>query len=202
MAAESKTQTESNLVVADRNASLVLASENVRIGVSGAIYVAPVGTAAPTDASAALPAEWVSLGYLHEDGVEFNPSQTTTNSINAWQNAAEVRKTVTEVKNSFKFKALEIKAATLALYFGRDIKAGDTDYHFGGSGLIRIAVVVDMIDGDEDWRVYAPQAEVTERAAFAWKNSEPVGLETTLSAYPDPSTDNLPFAAWHSKALV
>lgn len=189
-------------VIEDRNASLVLTSENVRVGVSGAVYAAPVGTAAPTDATTALPAAWKALGYLHEDGVEFNPSQTSTNSINAWQNAAEVRKTITDVKNGLKFKMLEIKADTLALYFGRPIAVGDDNYRFGGSGLSRVAIVVDMIDGTEDWRIYAPQSEVTERGAFVFKNSEPVGLEVTLSCYPDPSIDNLPFEAWHGAALL
>ena len=59
---------------------------NVSVGkpkVAGAIYVAPAGTALPTDASTNLAETFVSLGYISDAGV-VNSENSETTSIKAW----------------------------------------------------------------------------------------------------------------------
>jgi len=55
---------------------MAVAGSEVRVAGSGHVYLAPVGTAMPTD-TAALPADWVDLGYVTEDGVMFNFDRET-----------------------------------------------------------------------------------------------------------------------------
>lgn len=179
-----------------------LSSDNVMVAVSGAVYVAPSGTEAPADASTPLAAEWRPLGYLSEDGVTISPSQTDVTAINAWQESAEVRKSVTAVENTMAFTMIEVRAETLALYYGEEILAGATSYTFGGPGSGRKAFVVDVIDGDRVVRYYAPIGEVTERSETAYKNGEPIGLNVTVSVYPSAALSGRPFKAFHSEALV
>ena len=83
-----------------------LVSDNVRVGVTGAIYFAPSGTALPTSASAALNAAFTDLGYADETGVVETQGETITN-IRAWQNSAVVRKILTEHDLTYAFTALE-----------------------------------------------------------------------------------------------
>ena len=49
--------------------------------VSGAVHWAPKGTTVPTSVYSDLDSAFVDMGYLSEDGVEFNTDNT---SIKAW----------------------------------------------------------------------------------------------------------------------
>ena len=50
---------------------------------SGGVYMAPLGTALPTDASTALASEYVSLGYIAEGGVT-NSNSPESEDYKAW----------------------------------------------------------------------------------------------------------------------
>jgi len=58
----------------------------VRVAVTGAVYVAPTGSTAPTDATTALDAAWKSVGYISEDGV-VESNDTENEEVKAWQNS-------------------------------------------------------------------------------------------------------------------
>src|SRR5690606_12363406 len=70
-------------------------AENIVVAANGYVAIAPVGTALPTDAVAALDPAFTELGYLTEDGVSFSPS-LTVEEIGAWQSLAPVRTLLTE----------------------------------------------------------------------------------------------------------
>lgn len=182
--------------------ALTLTSDNVRVAITGNIYVAPTGSTAPTDAKTALDAAFKPLGYLSEDGISVNPSQVDTSSITAWQNSAEVRKTVTSIENTVEFTMIETNKATLEFYGSAVFADGNKSWKFGGAGLGRKALVIDWIDGTSEHRLYVPQAEVTSRGTIELKNGSPVGYNVTVSAYPDSSLGNLPFQEFTEVALV
>ena len=61
-------------------------SANVNAGkpaATGAIFVAPLGTTLPTDATTAKNGAFVELGYVSEDGVT-NSNSTNSADIKAW----------------------------------------------------------------------------------------------------------------------
>jgi hypothetical protein len=62
-----------------------LETSEVRAGITGELYAAPVGTALPTDTSTALNAAFKGLGYFSEDGVT-ETFEKDTEDITAWQN--------------------------------------------------------------------------------------------------------------------
>ena len=182
---------------------MTMNSANVRVGVTGAVYVAPLGSTPPTDQSTALDAAFADLGYVSEDGISISPGQISTNSIKAWQGSVEVRKSVTEVTNSVTFTMIETNAATLSLFLGEVIAVAANEYQFGGGTLPpRQAFVIDVVDGGDDIRYYIPEGEVSERGEMMFKNGEAIGYQVTIAAYPSSGISGRAFQAFHAKALT
>jgi hypothetical protein len=89
----------------------------VRVGVSGKLLCAPVGTAGPTDVTTDWPSGWYDLGYLDDDGPSLTPS-LSSEDIKAWQSLMPVRKVVTERTLEIKGKLIQENTETLVLAFG------------------------------------------------------------------------------------
>lgn len=174
-------------------------ADNVRVGLNGSVYIAPKGTTAPVDLDTAWGAGWVDLGYLSDDGVSMEYS-TDTEDINAWQSLSPVRKVLTSVDMTLGFTAIELKTATMKLYFP---SATMTDV----SGTVHKlsipaaptpderAIGLEWVDGDIKNRLTIARAEVTERGAITIGRSAAVGLEMTVSAYADSAPE---IAVWLS----
>ena len=57
---------------------MALDSDNVRVAVTGAVYVAPTGTAAPNYSDDALNVAFQDLGYVSADGIAESIDRATT----------------------------------------------------------------------------------------------------------------------------
>jgi hypothetical protein len=166
---------------------VALNADNVRVGLNGNVYLAPKGTTAPTDLDTAWPAGWSDLGYLSEDGVSMEFS-TDVQDINAWQSLSPVRRVLTSLDLTLQFTAIELKTATVKLYF-----PGSTMTDVAGSvhkldipaapGPDERALGLEWIDGTIKNRLIIARGEVTERGSIAIGRSDAVGLEMTFSAY-------------------
>lgn len=174
-------------------------ADNVRVGLNGSVYIAPKGTTAPTDLTTAWPAGWVDLGYLSDDGVEMSYS-TETEDINAWQSLSPVRKVLTGVDMTLGFTAIELKTATMTLYFP---SATMTDVA-GTVHKLSIpaapepderAIGLEWVDGDITNRLIIARGEVTDRESITFARSGAVGLGMTVSAYADTAPE---IAVWLS----
>jgi hypothetical protein len=156
-------------------------ANSVAVGVTGAVYRAPMGTTLPTTAAAALNAAFIELGYVSEEGIQ-ETQGTQTNDIRAWQNGTIVRKVQTSHDLTYDLSMLEVNAETIAAYYGNFDNATNA-WQINAAVLGRFAWVFDIIDGTNRLRIVLPEAEVTNRGAISYVNGDAVKFPLTLTAY-------------------
>lgn len=164
---------------------MALDAKNVRVAVTGAALVAPLGTTAPTNSTTAVAATFKDVGYISEDGVTQSIS-TDVSDIKAWQNGDVVRKVQTSHDYTLQFSMIETTDTTLKLYYA-DSTATAGAVKVTGAQSAHNVWVLDVKDGDDTIRIVLPDAQITERGEVTFKNDEAVGYDITLTAYPDTS---------------
>jgi len=149
-------------------------ADNVKIGVKGRAYVAPIGTAFPTDPFTAWGTGWVDLGYIHPDGLEEALGEDRT-EIPAWGEEAPVKTRIKSRDGTFKLTFLETTAEILQLYYA--VKASDMtavaatggkpQYLSFGTGQaspgIERALGLDIVEDDEIERIMIARVDVSDR---------------------------------------
>jgi hypothetical protein len=162
---------------------MTLDSDNVRVAVSGAVYVAPIGTTAPTDSGTALNASFKDLGFISADGIA-ETIDRSTNQIRAWQNGSLVREVTSEGTYSVSLTFLETNLDVLQLYYGATITDGALDGDPTSTGG-RKSFVIDVVDGDTVERTYIPAGEITAVGERTLASGEAIGYNVTITAYAD-----------------
>lgn len=176
---------------------MALDSDNVRVAVTGAVYVGPTTSAAPTTSSSTLTG-FTDLGYVSADGITETIDKTTS-QIRAWQNGALVREVVSEGTYSIQMTFIETNEDVLELYFGSTITDGVLNGDPTKSGG-RKSFVVDVVDGSIVERTYIPAGEITAVGERTLASGEAIGYNVTITAYAD--TDNVTFKKWFSELEV
>lgn len=162
---------------------MALDSDLVRVAVSGAVYVGPTATAAPTNSGTALAAGFVDLGYVSSDGITETIDRATS-QIRAWQNGALVREVTSEGTYSVSLTFLETNQEVLELYFGSDITGGVLNGDPTSSGG-RKSFVIDVVDGATVERTYIPSGEITAVGERTLASGDAIGYNVTITAYAD-----------------
>lgn len=173
---------------------MALDSDNVRVAVTGAVYVGPTSSAAPSSSSSTLTG-FTDLGYVSADGITETIDKTTS-QIRAWQGGALVREVVSEGTYSVTLTFIETNQEVLELYFGSDITAGELDGDPTNSGG-RKSFVMDVVDGTIVERTYIPAGEITAVGERTLASGEAIGYNVTITAYAD--TSNVTFKKWFSE---
>ena len=88
----------------------------VRLAPAGRIFVAPVGTALPTDVLTTLNVAFKELGYVDENGVQVTPNVDSF-GVPAWQSAVDVKTGISKIGVQLKFTAIQVTKDTTAQYF-------------------------------------------------------------------------------------
>ena len=166
---------------------MAIDTDEVVVGADGAVYVAPVGTAGPTDIATALNASFVDLGYVSEDGVEMTPG-VEMNPIPAWQSFYPIRHVVTGRSLELGFSLLQWNEDSIKLAFGGGTvtpTAGPPAYYTytppAPEDVDYRALVIEWEDGTKDYRLHIPRALVTDVGSITLQRSDPAGLDLTFS---------------------
>lgn len=154
--------------------------EEVYVAVDGIVSVGAFGTAeAPTSAVSVLDPDWDDVGYVSEDGVTETTEQSTT-ALRAWQNRKRVRTIVEEGSVRYQFRLIQTNADTVALYYGGTVQSDGSIIIDPTRERPTIAFNLDVIDGDNSIRAYAPEAQVVEVGDQVYSNGEAIGYEVTV----------------------
>lgn len=162
---------------------MALSADNVRVAVTGGIFVAPTGTALPTTPDTALNVAFDDLGYVSEDGVT-EAQDTEVTDFRAWQNGDVVRKVQTSHDLTYSFTLIETKTEVLEEFYG-PLNGGVVE--ITGDQLERKSWVIDVVDGDHEIRIVIPDGQVTERGEVTYATAEMIAYPVTVTCYPDDS---------------
>lgn len=166
---------------------MALVADEVRVAITGELYSAPRGTAAPTTAASALNAAFIGHGYVSEDGVTENWDDSVDNIV-AWQGATTVRAARTESTLTISCSLIQTRGSNLELFYpGSVVEANTTEWKIEVKPATSDprAFVLDVVDGAELIRIYLGNAELTERGEIPYQNGEAVMYPVTITAYPD-----------------
>ena len=157
--------------------------------VGGAMYVAPAGTALPTDATTALAEAFKSLGYISEDGLT-NSNSPESEEIKAWGGDI-VLTPITGRPDTYSVKLIEsLNVDVLNMAYGDDNVTGTLETGItvkaNATDLEEHPVVVDMILRNGVLkRICIPSAKVSEIGEISYTDADASGYELTLSCQPD-----------------
>lgn len=172
-------------------------ADNIKVGVKGRAYVAPIGTTFPTDPFTAWGVGWVDLGYMHPDGLEEALGEERT-EIMAWGEEAAVKSRIKSRDGTFKLNFLETTAEILQLYYA--VKASDMNSTAAVSGNpqflsfgtgqaspgIERALGIDIVEDDEIERLMIARVDVSERGNRKRSGEDASGFELTFKPLAPP----------------
>lgn len=167
-------------------------SDEVVVGASGDLYVAPVGTALPAVPTGAPGAGWSdSLGFLTEDGVSWAPN-FEINQIPAWQSFYPIRTIITARNITIGFALMQWNTTTLRLAFGGGEVTEPTNDVFrytppDESELDERALILDWADGAKNYRLMVPKGIVSDLGETQLARTEPGVLPITFTINAPPA---------------
>lgn len=160
---------------------MALSADNVKVGVTGGAFKAPLGTTLPTTSGASLNVAFKEVGYLSEEGI-VQSIGTDTTDIKAWQDGTTVRKVKTSFDLTYQLTMIESNEHTLEAYFG-NYSAGAVE--ISADLGARKSWVFNVVDGSDQIRVVIPDGDITERGDVEFKNDGAISYPITITAYPD-----------------
>ena len=155
----------------------------------GAIYRAPLGTSAPTDATSSLGAGFVGLGFCSDDGLT-NTNSPESEDINAW-GGTQVLNIQSSKTDTFTVKLIEVlNADVLKAVYGDDNVTGTLETGItvkaNATEPEEAVWVVDMVMRNGVLkRIVLPDAKISEIGDIVYKDDEAAGYEITLKAMQD-----------------
>jgi hypothetical protein len=165
--------------------------DNVQVGTNNGpgLYVAPVGSVAPSDAATAWGTGWQVLGYISNAGPEVASAITST-SLVPWQSVIPLRTIITERTITMHFILWELNPVTLGMYFDADPPTADAQGNLAFDVASQApghqyALGIDAMDNEAVFRVVFPRATLSAAGNMTIARGAIVPLEVTLTALDD-----------------
>lgn len=171
---------------------MTIDSSEVRIAPFGNIYVAPIGTALPSNATIPLNVAFGALGYVTEDGVSLSPNIELTD-IMAWQSAVPVKTTVDTVTFEVSGTFLQTNADVWELFFFNETFSnnfGQAKMTIGSNPPSQEkALIIEWEDDEEDQsRLVIPRCVIANREALTLVRSGAQSVGVTFRALDNSGT--------------
>jgi len=166
-------------------------AENVSFGkpkATGAVYLAPAGTALPADATTALAVAYKGLGYVSEDGL-VNSVEADTESVNAW-GGDQVLVGQSAFSETFTVNLIETNEEALKAYYGEDnvtVSGTDITITQNKEQLPEVVAVFELVlTGGRIKRIVVPKARITDRSGeITYVDGEPIMYPAVFTGFPD-----------------
>lgn len=171
------------------NPDLVLAG----LGTPSLAWWAPNGTALPTDASTALAADYLDMGWCAETGADI-AYNTETVEIDGFGSFAPVRTLITKETTTFQIVGRETNVVTQALYRRLPLTGagaptvattGAMAVTDGPARDLKYVGVLDSLDGNNKVRKVFPNARQTGRMNEQIAKAQNLSYGMTFTAEPD-----------------
>ncbi len=158
---------------------------------SGGIYLAPIGSTAPTSVTATLDAAYKSAGYIGEDGVT-EGGERSTSKIKAW--GGDVVKVVQDEHSlTYTFRFIEAMNGDVleAVYGPANVTTTAATVSSGtihevkvtGESLPHFQIVFEIKDGDNRIRISAEDVQITEVGEITYSDGDVIGYEVTVECF-------------------
>lgn len=176
---------------------MALDEDNVVAAITGSVHWAPMGSTGPTDYSTALAVAFKDLGYLGENGVDFDPNETAT-KLRAWQKGQTVKVIRRGEDITVNFDLIELRSEEAQkMYWGEGAtvaSGGLTVTVTDLAGSTPFMLVVEAVDGDKGVRYFFPKATLEQRGKISLVSTNYQSMPVTLTA----QKDGFFMKAWHS----
>ena len=161
----------------------------------GYFFLAPAGTALPTDNTTALDAAFLNMGFLGDDGVNFSDSSSTETAYDA--NGDSIATSQGEIEKTFTVTFREIKKDSLAVLYGSanvtDADGKLTVHDKGPNDATYVGVFEIRLKDGRKWRRVVPQCQPGELGDQTIVYNDLVGRELTMAALLDSTSGSYYF---------
>lgn len=173
----------------------------IRVAGTGRVLVAPIGSAAPADTTAAWGTGWKDLGYTSTDGIKFT-KKDKLDQVDTWQSVSAARFIYSDRDLTLKFALMQLNEDTLPFFFGGDsvkeTAVGSKIYKYDVANSPKMderMLGVEFSDGDAiKYRFIIPRGQVTETDELALTRTAAIKLGVTFTALA--KDDASPLATW------
>lgn len=168
-------------------------ANNIVVAQMARVYLAPIGTAAPTDPVSAMPAAWREVGLFTPDSLGWS-TDPSFEEVRSHQSNYPTRRFQTEDAATVSVDLQEWSGENFkAVYGGGEIitvaaQAGPPaipeHYRFsppGVGGRTGVAAVIEIIDGTKHYRRVVPRCEQTEGVEQTFEKTSESTLPLRLS---------------------
>lgn len=151
--------------------------------VTGAIFVAPVTTPLPTDATTPLAEAYKCLGFTSDDGIVIT-EDGSIKQLRVWEGRTVVRNQRTEYNEQIKFTPVECNEDVAKFTWGDDKVSVDssgnlTIKHHGGD-VEPVHTVIEAVPFSGAVARYCSKTQLNERGDVAGNGEDYAGRELTL----------------------